>query len=387
MELSRRKFVYHAAGAGVAFSAASLPFRAAAAETQTDGMILGKGPDGRCDDAKNGGPFVVWREDEKMWWLYYYCRSQDFPKDVAPGFGTGSIALAKSKDAMHWERYRGPLKGGAIMVPDSENREAFDSEALGLGNVIYHDGEWIMTYFGGDSSVSTMIDNTEIHKGYQYKGYRCRPGIARSKDGINWTRVKGSSVGGASISGEDTVYCAFPSTFHDGEQFIMYYTALSPKFAYWDSRVAVSQNLVDWEERGSARWKQEPKNWERGGIVTRHVIKNPLSTGGKWLKTYAGLDNRFFPSIRQVALATSDDGFLWDHLYDDPIFGPGTTHNWDGGGTAYPHIIEVGGNFHMYYYGFAHKNNKQPPGRGIGMAISNGKDMKSFRRVKAQRKR
>ncbi len=384
MELSRRKFVYNAAAVGATVSALGLPFWADASSGLTDGLILGKGPKGRCDDAKNGGPFVVWREDEQLWWMYYYCRSSDFPEGVAPGFGTGSIALAKSKDAMNWERYNGPLKGGAIMEPDKNTPDAFDSEALGLGNVIFHDGEWIMTYFGGDSSVPMEIDGTEVHEGYRYPGYRCRPGIARSKDGINWTRVKGSSVGGASISGNDTIYSAFPTTFHDGEQFVMYYTALTPKIFYWDTRVAVSKNLIDWEERGSAQWKQEPKKWERQGIVTRHIIKNPLPIGGKWLKSYAGLDGRFFPAIRQVALATSDDGFLWDHLYEEPIFGPGAVNNWDGGGTAYPHIFPVGDNFHMVYYGFAHKNNKLPPGRGIGVAISNGKDMKSFHRPRRQ---
>ncbi|MEM8917390.1 MAG: hypothetical protein AAGE37_00915 [Pseudomonadota bacterium] len=383
MELSRRKFVFNAAAAG-SISILGFPGPAEAQIARQDGLILGKGPKGRCDDAKNGGPFVVWREDEQLWWLYYYCRSTDFPEGVAPGFGTGSIALAKSRDAINWERFDGPLKGGAIMVPDMETPGAFDSEALGLGNVIYHDGEWIMTYFGGDSIAPEIVDGVEVHEGYKYKGYRCRPGIARSKDGINWTRIKGSSVGGASVSGEDYIYSAFPTTFHDGEQFVMYYTALSPKVAFWDTRVAVSKNLVDWEEKGSAQWKQEPKRWETQGIVTRHIIENPLSVGGKWLKIYAGLDGRFFPAIRQVALATSNDGFVWNHLYDEPIFGPGNINNWDGGGTAYPHIFPVGENFHMVYYGFANKYNKEEPGRGIGLAISNGKDMQSFRRPRPE---
>jgi predicted GH43/DUF377 family glycosyl hydrolase len=95
---------------------------------------------------------------------------------------------------------------------------------------------------------------------------------------------------------------------------------------------------------------------------------------------YAALDGNFTPSKRKIAMATSDDGDVWTHLYDDPVFIPGSRNNWDGEGVAYPNLVKVGNNYHLYYYGFAHKMYPFKENRGIGLAISSKRDFPKFRR-------
>jgi len=381
MTYSRRSVLSQAGAAGLVTGASILSAGPAAAIQNLSGLILKNGPTGRFDDAKVGGPCVVWREDEKMYWMYYYGRSKTFPKGVAPGFGTGSVGIAKSKDGKTWERFDGPLEGGAVFTANSGDETAFDSQHIGLGNIFYHEGEWLMCYFGGDATIPTEIAGSAVAKGYQYKGYRCRSGVARSKDGINWTRVDGGAFGGAALEGADTIYSAFPNMFHDGKQFVMVYTALTTKMFYWETRVATSPDLTTWTEQGPLQWTSDPKDWEKMGMVTRQIMKNPTRKGGKWMMVYASLDGNFTPSKRKIAIATSDDAKVWTHQYDDPVFYPAAMNSWDGEGVAYPHMIKVGRRYHLYYYGFANgKFYPFPENRGIGLAISEPGDFPNFRR-------
>lgn len=377
MSLSRRTLLQ---GSAASIAAASVA-PAFAAQPKDEGFILGPGPAGRCDDAKVGGPYVIWSEEDQNWRLYYYCRSKSFPEGVAPAFGTGSIAMATSADGVHWERHKGHLEGGAIFTP-SDDESAFDAMHVGIGNVIRNGDEWVMSYFGGDATIPTELGGTPISQGYQFKGYRCRPGVARSSDGINWTRVAGPGYGGAAVDIGDDIYGAFPSIFFNGEEYILYHTALSPKYFYWDTKIASSTDLVSWKDRGSLQWERGAQSWETGGLVTRHVMRNPFRRGKKWLMVYTALDANYPLYTRRVGIADSDDGITWTQKYKDPIFFPAEAHQWDGGGTAYAQLVRNGKNFHLYYYGFAHGNNKSGVQRGIGLAVSDGSNLQTLRRVR-----
>lgn len=350
-------------------------------QTSEPGLILGTGPRGRCDDFRNGAPIVRWHPQDQQWWMWYYCRSHDFPKNVASGFGTGSMALAKSKEGLHWQHHEGHLKGGAIMEPNQDD-SAFDSQHIGCSDILYHQGEWILFYWAGDSSVPPAeLGGYPVNKAYQEKGSRCRVGVAKSKDGIHWNRITGSATGGASVDIEDDIiYAAFPSAVHDGERFIMHYTVLSTKAVYWETRIAVSTNLVDWQPMGTLNWLDAPKNWEPGGMATRQILPHPQNPE-QWLMIYVPLDARFSPSRRTIAAAISEDALHWRHLHEQPFFLPGPVNKWDGGGVASPQLVEIDDQYHLYYYGFADKRNLYSPRRGIGLAISQNKDLNAFLRV------
>jgi hypothetical protein len=348
--------------------------------TRSRGFILGRGAAGRCDDAANGNPIVKWHPGERCWWMWYYCRDRAWPRDVAPALGTGRMALAKSADGIRWERFDGPLTGGAIMEPAADP-DAFDCTHIGSGDISFHEGEWILWYFGGDSTVPREIAGQATPPNYHFKGYRCRPGVARSRDGIQWHRVPGTATGGAALEVGDYIYGAFPNSVHDGRRFLLYCTMLAPALLYWETHVAESTDLIHWRPLGPLRWETEPAIWESGGSVTRHIIPNPDSTGPRWLMTYTAVDARVSHYPRMIAAAVSDDGLLWRRLYDEPILHPGPLDAWDGGGTAYPHLVPMGSGLHLYYYGFRHPLSPYDPARGIGLARSEDGDLRHFRKV------
>lgn len=377
MSITRRSFLSSAAVSATALASAPLSH---AGTPDMTGYIFGTGPAGRCDSAKIGGPIVKWHEQEQRWWMWYYCRDTDWPEDVAPGFGTGRVALAKSANGIDgWERVDGPLAMGAVFEPNSDP-DAFDMAHVASGDVLYHDGEWIMAYFGGDSTIPREINGTEVYASYHFKGYRGRPGIARSTDGLNWTRVPGNGVGGASVDIGDYIYGGFPSIIHDGERFLMHYATLSPTILYWETHIAASTNLVDWEPLGQVRWDTAPAVWELGGSVTRHITANPDRDGPRWIITYSGLDARQPLYDRSIGLAYSDDALTWSRGSDQPIILRGPVNAWDGGGVTYSYLVPTDDELRLYYYGFNKSRVAHfKPERGIGLAISAG-DPTTFRK-------
>ncbi|WP_446831677.1 hypothetical protein [Candidatus Foliamicus sp.] len=381
-QATRRQLIQGIAATGVALPSCWSGAWAQTVATAQPGLILGKGPQGWCDEAKNGGATVRWNDEDQSWWMWYYARDNNYPEGVAPAFGTGRIALAKSADGIAWQRYKGPLTGGAIM-DWSSNPEDFDSTHLGSGDVLRHNDEWLLWYFGGDSTTPRELGGHAVPESYQFKGYRCRPGVARSSDGISWTRIRGAATGGAAVDIGDNIYGAFPNGIHDGNRFLMYYTTLSPRIFYWETKVAESTDLVNWRVLGNIQWSSDPARWELGGSNTRHILPNPDSSGRRWLMVYTALDARLPGFPRVIGAAESDDGLLWHRKYNDPILHMGPLHNFDSGGVAYPQLIpHDDGRLFMYYYGFANTLNTNEPTRGIGLAISESGRLTDFRRVR-----
>lgn len=339
------------------------------------GYILGVGPEGRCDDFRIGGPTVRWVEQAKQWYMWYYARDKQYPEGVAPNMGIGRIALATSEDGISWDRYDGPLSGGAVM-DWNENKTAFDALNVGTGDVFMHNGEWHLWYFGSDATTPK-----DLPAPYMFPGYRLRPGLAKSKDGVSWTRVKGRATGGALVDIDGFIYGAFPNAFHDGEKFILQYTTVDQDIIYWRTIVATSEDALTWTVLGDLQWENDVTPFDAGGIVTRHVLPNPLGSGRKWLMIYTGLDGR--PEAqgrRSINVAESDDGINWRRTYRQPVFTFGYRGAWDDGGIAYPQLVTHKNELRMYYYGFTHPQNPNPD-RAIGLAISTTGDLRDLRRV------
>lgn len=369
--LSRRSFSLGAGGLlGLAASGfGSTALFAADHLNENPGFLFDTGPEGRFDDAKIGGPCVLWNEDAGEWWMYYYGRSKRFPEDIAPSFGMGSIGLATSKDGINWERHEGHLAEGAIFTPSGEPG-TFDEIMVGTGEVLRHGDQWVMAYYGGDSTTPMEIAGKEVWKSYQGRGYRLRPGIAVSKDGLHWERVKGAAPLGAAVDIGNAIYAAFPSLIHDGERFLMQYSAIPVGTAYWESRIAASTDLANWEDLGTIHWEDGVKIWERRGMVSRQIIPNFLTDDGKWLMIYGGLDGRYQNMLRVMGAAVSDDAIHWRHITDEPFFYPSALDRWDGAGVSIANLVRSGDELRMYYYGFADPLVSGKPTRGIGLAVS-----------------
>ncbi len=341
------------------------------------GLVLPPGPAGRCDDDRIGGPAIRWDDAIGRWRMWYYGRNRQFPKDVAPALGSGCITSAVSDDGIRWTRENGPLSGGAVLEPSADPR-AFDSAHIATGDVIRHEDTWLMVYFGGNLDVPAGTSPT-----YAEKGYRMRIGLARSTDGLNWTRAPGAATGGAIIDVlDDDVYSAFPSIVHDGQRFLVHYTSVDKLGRYWRSRIATSPDGATWQPLGDLQWENEPALFEAGGVITRDVMRNPLDDGASWLMLYTAKDGR--PETlarRSIAAAVSSDAVVWRRLFDTPIFTVGREGAWDHGGVAVPRLTATNSGWLLHYYGWSDETFAGHPQRGIGCAASSDRDLRRFRRV------
>jgi hypothetical protein len=337
-----------------------------------DGFVLGKGPAGRCDDFRVGGACVDHDATGGLWRMWYYCRDRAFNPEAPGTLGSGRVALATSVDGVEWTRIDGPLSHGAVFEPSTHEGD-YDTLHVGITDVSRGSGEWLMWYFAGDYTPT----DTGSHLGV-VKGLGLKPGVARSTDGVHWERLPGGASGGALVDIDPgCVYAAWPNVFHDGRQMVMQYSAPYLGLKDYRTRYAVSQDGLHWDKRGVIAWADGDKPWDCSGVITRQVLPNPIAGEKRWLMVYTGTDEHH---ARSIALAQSDDGVVWSHLYDEPIFHVGQEGAWDSMGVAATRLVPVNGGAHLYYYGFQSLGDNDLP-RGIGLAVSESGDLRDLKRV------
>ncbi len=384
--MQRREFLSSLSAAAAAASGAAGSGAVNARGTDADealftaGLSLSVGPAGRCDEARLGGPVVRWDEALGQWRMWYYCRDSTFAAGMAPAFGSGSIATATSTDGFRWTRIDGPLARGAVLLP-SPDPDDFDSTHLATGDVIRHGDEWLMVYHAGNHETP---QGEGLDAEYRFPGYRLRLGVARSRDGVHWTRTRGTATGGAILDvPPGDVYAAFPNFIHDGKRFLLYYTTVDHEARWYRTRMAASTDLTAWEPLGDLVWEDDPLPFEGGGMITRDVVRNPLASGPRWLMVYTAKDGRPETHARRsVAVAVSADGLRWSRLYDEPVLSVGRKGAWDSAGTANPRLVVTPRDMRIYYYGWSDPSFLAHPTRGIGCAVAAGRNFAKFRRIR-----
>lgn len=343
------------------------------------GLILTESDAPRCDDFRVGGPVVRWDDSSNLWRMWYYCRSRNFPDDLAPAFGTGSIATAVSRDGIAWKRVEGCLGQGAVMEPASA-ADAFDSTHIGTGDVIRRGNRWLMVYFGGNGEIPP-----DTIAPYAYPGYRIRLGLAESADGMSWSRIEGAGTQGAIIDiPPGSVYAAFPGLVASAEGFLVHFTTIDNLGQYHRTRCARSDDLRLWTHLKEFRFESDPLPHESAGIVTRDIVENPTDLPGRWLMLYTAHDGRPETSGRRsICAAVSDDLQRWKRVSGRPVFTVGPRGSWDSGGVAVPRLVVAGDELRLYYYGWSISPDGEPRTRGVGCASSSRGDLGRFRRISA----
>ncbi len=333
------------------------------------GRVLAPGPAGRCDDFRVGGAVVDHDALSGRWRMWYYCRDEAMAGP--PALGSGRIALATSRDGIAWERVDGAEAKGAVFAP-SPVKTDFDSLHVGLTDVSRSAGEWLMWYFGGNDEPRT---STRTVIGTQ-AGLGMRAGLARSRDGVHWQRVRGATASGALVDfAPDQLYASWPNAFWDGRRFILQLTTPTIDMARFGTSVFASDDARDWKPLGELSWADGPRPWDMGGLVTRQVLANPVPGGRRWLMVYTGLNAAH---ARRIAVADSDDGLCWHHVGTGAIFGVGAPGSWDEFGVAANRLLAVSGRLYLYYYGFQSLGSEGL--RGIGLATAPVDDLSAFRR-------
>lgn len=328
--------------------------------------------------------------------LYYYGRASDqWNLGVTPfnaTLPTGRIGLALSPDGFSFHRFVGPLPDGAIMDP-SDNPHNFDCVHIAVGDVLFahQENRWFLYYFGGSFDELPLPGFPDR----RHKGVRLQPGLAFSDDGIAFNDRHGPILEVGAPGSWDQHGVSWPRVLqpsrmaegkesNEGKWLMSYHTreAGGPKgFGFFSAGIAVSDDGKSWEKKGKVISCGELGAWDEGGVSVRHIIRHQ----GQYLMFYEGSNFQFEFCI---GLATSADGLNWKK---DTECGPEPGgpilkarrggQFWDNFVVGTPYVIAMpDGSFRLYYLGVGKKEGEETMQQGIGLALSEGSNFRSWKR-------
>jgi len=313
--------------------------------------------------------------------MWYYGRDAAFDRMVI--IPSGRCGMAVSKDGVTWERVSGPLAMGSVFEPVPSTVNRFDNAHVGISDIHYDNGLFWMWYFGGDQAVLELTTPMGTVKA---KGMCMLPGCAISRDGLNWTRLKGPYQGAFLNHGEpddwDALFCSWPRVLKDDDgSYKMYYHTYNLAEGIFIVGMAISEDGLRWEKLGQILGPGKPGSFDDDGLSCRHVLK----VNGQWLMFYEGASAGGYYNI---GLALSDDGIKWrkdeaGEQLGGPVFrhAPKGSGRWDARTVGTPYVLPMlDGSYRMYYVGANETEHNSLPSRyQIGMAVSDP-DFRKWRR-------
>lgn len=155
---------------------------------------------------------------------------------------------------------------------------------------------------------------------------------------------------------------------------------------FFSAGVATSVDGKEWQKGGKILSVGEPGSWDEGGVSVRHVLPvTGRGGGGGYIMVYEGCNSKFEFGI---GLATSDDGLKWKKDTEagpepgGPILKARVGENvWDNIIVGSPYALTMNdGSFRMYYLGVGKLEGDETSKQGIGLAVSDGENYRSWRR-------
>ena len=186
-------------------------------------------------------------------------------------------------------------------------------------------------------------------------------GSVLSPDPASWER-DGGPVGWPTV-------CRAPGNAESGE-LLLYYGAAEKDSGSSAVGVASSKNGVLWtrvKTDAPVLAKGDPGAWDAGGVLRRTVLEQ---ADGGYAMFYEAKDEA---NVHRIGRATSRDGVAWvkdDRA--NPVFGPAAddTH-WDSGAVSSPCVVDVGGGKLRMYYA-ANAKGAAPMSFGVAESADGG---------------
>jgi len=290
----------------------------------------------------------------------------------------GCSSNTASLEPLRWEKVVGAQPGGAVFGAGSAG--AFDERASFTLRAFKEGGTYWM-YYGGSDATGACAGITSSH---------WRVGLARSTDGVSWTRVPGHETGGAVLDlgapGDFDSYLAYrPYVLHDGSVYRMWYNGSTKPFNCPTGTLADDRRIGYAESSDGVHWTKRNDGPGPGGSLL------PLGGAGAidekqvgyvWVirddaqyKMYYSANDA--TNTWRVALAVSGDGRTWTKVAGKQaggsvldIGGPGS---FDLACAYQPSVVKERANlYRMWYRGCQAASPFGGPSRGvIGYAESN----------------
>ncbi|KAI4314135.1 hypothetical protein L6164_027071 [Bauhinia variegata] len=373
------------------------------------GLVFNLGSKGSWDAAEVGSA-VVKRfigDDEERWFMWYHGRSKRESSD--------SIGLAVSSNGVQWTRgAKNASSCGDVgcVMNCSEKWWAFDtkgirpSEVVIMSSPMYSSVQWL--YYTGytsqevdlsgvsyiqhgllavadvvprDPSYGSSREHTSKTAGNQKdRIFKSFPGLACSQDGRHWARIEGDNHSGALLDvgtdkDWDSLFIAAPKVVvHSSDDLRMYYYSFDAENDHFALGMARSRDGIRWVKLGKIMGGGSVGSFDELGVRNASVVRS--HQGGNYLMAYEGVaaDGR-----TSIGVAVSSDGLKnWKRVQEEPILEPLEDDGWDNRGVGSPclvHIRKKTDEWRLYYVGVGNDGRT-----GIGMAVSEGSDITTFRR-------
>ncbi|KAK6788831.1 hypothetical protein RDI58_012629 [Solanum bulbocastanum] len=347
------------------------------------GLVFDLGQKDSWDSSEIGSPVVkrYLSDDEERWYMWYHGRGSDG--------GNESIGLAVSSNGVHWER-------GEIVLNCGDNWWGFDTLSIRPCEVVIMSSAkvranssvyWLYYTGFGSEKIETLEDSDRLRFGNgNGEIYKSLPGLAMSQDGRHWARIEGEHHSGAlfdvGFDGEwDSLFIGSPKVvYHSNGDLRMYYHSYDIEKGCFAIGIARSRDGMKWLKLGKIIGGGGGiGGFDELGVLNPHVIRNRKD--GKYLMVYEGVDGN---GRRSIGMAISSDGLKgWRRVEEnDPLLKRCEEGGWDSEGVGSPYLVEMDGDdqdheWRLYYRGIG-KDGRS----GIGMAMSQGNEFKSFQRWK-----
>ncbi|KAK9064616.1 hypothetical protein SSX86_015998 [Deinandra increscens subsp. villosa] len=361
------------------------------------GLVLDLGSEGSWDGFEIGSPVVkrFLSDEEERWYMWYGGRPGG---NLVPG----SIGLAVSSNGIHWERGKGAVQSNSdvgLVLKSSTDWWAFDTNGVMPGEILIMSSSKIRAsnavywlYYTGfsnekieslDNPLEFSLENPETRGKNGEFGKICRslPGLAMSQDGRHWARIEGEHHSGSlfdlgSENEWDSMFISSPQVvFHSSGDLRMYYHSFDSEKGYFAIGMARSRDGMRWMKLGKIMGGGQVGNFDEYGVMNPCVVRNKKDGG--YLMVYEGVGG---DGKRSIGLAQSSNGLQeWHRVEGGPISKPAQENGcWDDGRVGSPYLVHMDGEkdeWRLYYKGVGQNGHS-----GIGMAVSEGDDVKNFRR-------
>ncbi|XP_057948444.1 uncharacterized protein LOC131144081 [Malania oleifera] len=355
------------------------------------GLVFDLGPADCWDGAEVGSP-VVKRfigDEEERWYMWYHGRSGENP-------GLDSIGLAVSSNGIHWERGGGHARSsvhvGSVMNC-SKDWWAFDTHSIRPSEVVVMSSTKVratsaiywLYYTGYSSEEVTFLkkSDSDFPLGNPVRichgNFKSLPGLAIGQDGRNWARIDGLHYSGALLElgaeGKwDSTFIASPNVVVHGDGDLrMYYHSFDLQNGQFAIGVARSRDGIRWVKLGKIMGGGQSGDFDELGVMNARVVRSRKD--GNYVMAYEGVATG---GKRSIGLAESSDGLKdWRRVEDGgEVLKAVGEDGWDGGGVGSPCLVQIEGEWRLYYRGVGINGGRT----GIGMAVSEGSNLRRFRR-------
>ena len=186
------------------------------------------------------------------------------------------------------------------------------------------------------SVVWTPTGYVNVYSGYD--GQAWHTGVARSADGLTWTRE--SKVLSPDPSTWEGSYIASNGSalLVDGKWFYWYQGGRVPRIG-----LATSADGRSWTKHGDPVLETGPRgSWDERGVADPYVFRS----GNAFYMYYLGQDRA---RRQRLGVATSDDGVHWRKLRAGPVLELGEPGAFDETGLGEPAVWQEQGSYWMLY--------------------------------------